>query len=244
MEMSKLFIEADTHCHSVASTHAYSTIKEICTSCARKGVKLVALTDHSPAMPDAPHIWHFHNLRSLPRMIEGVTVIRGVEANIVSMDGSLDMDGNELAKLEWTVASFHSPIIKPTTVDEHTSAYIELAKNPLVDVIGHCTTSYFPFDYEKALLEFKKNNKLVEINESSIRSKKSPVENVSELLNLCKIHEVPIVINSDGHYCDVVGEIPLASKIIKEIDFPLDLIVNRKAEGILEYIRAKRGNII
>ena len=54
-----MLIELDTHFHSVASTHAYSTVKEIAHSALENGIKGFAMTDHAPAMPDSPHIWHF-----------------------------------------------------------------------------------------------------------------------------------------------------------------------------------------
>lgn len=82
-----MFIEADLHCHSIASTHAYSTVKELAESAFENGLKLFALTDHAPEMEDAPHIWHFNNLAVLPRIIKNVIVLKGVEANLKNIDG-------------------------------------------------------------------------------------------------------------------------------------------------------------
>ena len=41
----------DTHTHTLASGHAYSTIDEMIQAAADKGLKLYALTEHAPAMP-------------------------------------------------------------------------------------------------------------------------------------------------------------------------------------------------
>ncbi|MDI5829721.1 intracellular growth attenuator family protein, partial [Salmonella enterica subsp. enterica serovar Kentucky] len=38
----------------------------------RKGIKLFAITDHGPDMEDAPHHWHFINMRIWPRLVDGV----------------------------------------------------------------------------------------------------------------------------------------------------------------------------
>lgn len=44
-----MHIQADLHCHSIASTHAYSTINELAQSAKEAGIRLFALTDHGPA---------------------------------------------------------------------------------------------------------------------------------------------------------------------------------------------------
>ena len=33
----------------------------------QKGIKLLRITDHGPDMEDAPHHWHFINMRIWPR---------------------------------------------------------------------------------------------------------------------------------------------------------------------------------
>lgn len=43
--------EADTHSHTLASGHAYSTIKEMAAAAEAKGLKALALTEHAPKMP-------------------------------------------------------------------------------------------------------------------------------------------------------------------------------------------------
>ncbi|MGL5433343.1 MAG: PHP domain-containing protein, partial [Plesiomonas shigelloides] len=38
----------DTHTHTIASTHAYSTIHDYIEQAKRKGIRLFATTDHGP----------------------------------------------------------------------------------------------------------------------------------------------------------------------------------------------------
>lgn len=49
-------IVVDTHTHTLASGHAYSTIIENALSAQNKGLKLLCTTDHAPEMPGAPTI--------------------------------------------------------------------------------------------------------------------------------------------------------------------------------------------
>ena len=144
-----MLIQADLHCHSLASSHAYSTVDEMAAAARRYGLKAFALTDHAMSMPDAPHEWHFHNLHVLPQKINGVTVLRGAEANIKSFEGDIDMTEFDLSNLQWVVASCHVPVIKPGTEKENTAAYVNAVKdNTAIDVIGHCTVFRYPVDFE------------------------------------------------------------------------------------------------
>ena len=45
--------ELDTHTHTIASAHAYSTIEEMAQAAAGKGLKLLAITDDAPSLPDS-----------------------------------------------------------------------------------------------------------------------------------------------------------------------------------------------
>ena len=232
-------IIGDMHTHTLASTHAYSTITENCKSAAEKGIRIIAMTDHWGEMPDSPHIWHFDNLRVLPRHICGVTVLRGVETNILNNEGELDMPRKTLENLEWVVASMHRQVYEPSTVQNHTMAYLKAAEDPIVDVIGHCTTAMFPIDFEKCIKKFKECGKLVEINESSILYKKGSYENSYEVLKLCKKYEVPVVFDSDAHYCELIGVVDTAKKIASEVGFPEHLVINSDFDRLAEFIRRK-----
>ena len=240
--LNEIKIRADVHTHTIASTHAYSTVAEMAAAAAETGLQLLGITDHGPAAPDSPHVWHFHNYKILPRMINGVWLLKGVEANITDEYGRLDMDEHELSFCEWVVASYHTSCINfepaPALV---TQGYRMLCDNPLVDVIGHPTTDMFPFDYEPVLKLFKEAGKLVEINESSLQWKKGALQNAKTVYAICKKYEIPIVLNTDAHYAGLVGKTPIASRLLSDLDFPRHLIVNLDAERIMELAEKKRG---
>ena len=174
---------ADMHTHTIASTHAYSTITENTLSAKENGMTAIAMTDHAPNMWDAPHSWHFHNLKVLPREINDVIVVRGAEADIIDTKGSIDLDDITLTYIEWVVASMHGPCLESGTIEENTQAYIEIAKNPLVDCIGHCSTNEYLFNYEEGIRAFKKYDKIVELNESSIIYRQGALSNAIEIVD-------------------------------------------------------------
>ncbi len=238
----QLNLQADLHTHTIASTHGYSTITEMAAAAAKQGMQLLAMTDHGPAMPDAPHLWHFHNYKILPRQIEGVWLLKGVEANIIDEHGTLDMDEKELAFCEWVIASYHSHCVSfPRESALITQGYRKLCGNPAVDVIGHFTTDFFPCDYEAVAGFCKESGKLIELNESSLQWKKGALRNAYTAYAACKKVGAPIVVNTDAHYHGLVGKTPLAQQLLEALDFPHDLILNLDAGRIMEMAERKRG---
>ena len=92
-------IVADLHTHTNVSDHAFSTLQENCRAAAEKKLYAIAVTNHAPAMKDGAHIWHFGGMRSFPRRIDGVYVLRGAEVNILSEEGEIDIGETYLKNL-------------------------------------------------------------------------------------------------------------------------------------------------
>lgn len=238
-------IIADTHCHTLASDHAYSTVMELAQAARERGLAAIAMTDHGPSMPDAPCAWHFGNIWSLPRRIHDVIVLKGAEANIMDFDGTLDIEPRVLEHtLDWVVASFHGPCCAPGTIEDHTRAYLALADNPWVDVIGHSGTEDYKYDYERVIPVFGEKGKIVEINSHSFAVRAGAPENCRQIALLCKKYRVPVAVNSDAHFALEVGELSTALTMLREIDFPEELIINASLKRLAAYIKEKRGRDI
>ncbi len=232
-------IIADTHCHTLASTHAYSTVAEMADAAAKAGLYAIALTDHGPQMPGAPGRWYFHNLVAIPRRLSGVLILRGAEANVVSAAGELDVSPDDIGRLDWIVASMHGVTMRdgPLTAEECTEAWLRVAENPAVRVIGHSGSPQFAYDYERVIPEFGRRGKLVEINENSFLMRKSSVPNCVKIANLCKKRGVPVVVNSDAHFHTMLGSYGHALRMLREIDFPEELVVNSNVERFRQYLK-------
>lgn len=177
---------ADLHTHTNVSVHAYSTLYENILFAKKCNLKAIAITNHAPAVPDAPTMNHFLNLKVIPEFVEGVRIFRGVEANIIDYDGNLDVPEKILLRLDWVIASFHEIACEPGSVQENTNAYMETVKNPLVDLIGHSGQPEFPYDHKKIIKTAKEYDKIIEINEGSYDSRKGSEKNCTEIAKLCK----------------------------------------------------------
>ena len=236
-------IIADMHTHTVASTHAYSTVKEMTEAARDKGLEFLAITDHTPLSTDGPHIWHFHNLhKAIPRELFGVKIIYGAESSVTDYEGHIDLPENECKALDWIIGSVHTDILPSGTEEQNTNAYLGLAENPLVDVIGHPANVKFPFDYEKGIKAFKEHDKLVEINESTLLWKNAE-GNYRKIIPLCKKYGVSLIVNTDAHFFTAVGQVSRSMELLKEFDYPWELIVNTDRALLLKRINRKNGII-
>lgn len=232
-------IIADTHCHTVGSSHAYSTVMENVSEAKAQGLYAIAITDHARTMPSPPGTWYFENFRVIPNEINGIKVLRGVEANVLSSKGDLDIPVlKNKPDFNWVIASIHDVAFDDNAdVDSCTRAWINVAKNPNVNVIGHSGLPKFKYDYKKVIPIFKKYNKLIEINNSSFTVREGSKSNCKEIAQICKDCGAYIVVNSDAHFCTKVGHFENALEMLHEINFPEELVVNSSIPRFEKYLK-------
>ncbi|MBN2656363.1 MAG: phosphatase [Spirochaetales bacterium] len=230
----------DIHCHSIASGHAYSSIEENARAASARGLELLAITDHGPAMPGGAHIYHFHNLRILPTRIEGVRILKGAEANIMNYDGSIDLDEECLAGLDFVIASLHPPCIAFGSERENTDAMIGAMRNPGIHVIGHPGDARYPFNIEEVVAASKETGTLLEINNSSLKPtsfRPGSDAILRKTAAVCLEKNVPLVMGSDAHFSADAGLFHEAEKLLAEAGFPEEMILNKSVEAFLKHIR-------
>ena len=229
----------DLHTHTIASGHAYSTRNEMIEAAYQKEIELFAITEHAPAMPGSCHQMYFMNYRVLPRKYRTMTVLYGADLNILDFEGHVDLPENILKEMDLTLASIHPPCFTSGSVQENTSAYIGAMKNPYVNIIAHPDDGRFPVDYERLVQAAKKYHVLLEVNNSSLSPlsyRENARENYLEMLRKCVEYQVPVVMDSDAHIDSMAGEHEFAKKLLKEADFPENLIINNQIELLYDYI--------
>ena len=233
----------DVHTHSLASGHAYSTMKEMAEAAASKGIKLLGITEHAPNMPGSCHLFYFENLHVVPKEMSGVELLLGSEVNICGMNGELDLEDRVLEKLDLCIASIHPPCFKSGTPKENTNAVIQVMKNPYISIIGHPDDSRIPLEYEELVRAAKETNTILELNNSSVGPKAFRVnskENVMTMLMYCRKYEVPVIMSSDAHVAQDVGRHNYVQEIVESVGFPQELIMNDKPELPTEMVAKKR----
>lgn len=233
----------DLHTHTVASGHAYSTITENAYAASRKGLKLMGMTDHGPSMPGAPHLYHFGNLSIVPEEISGVKILPGVEANITNYEGELDLPSPYLAKLKLVLVGLH-PICYPGgTAEQNTQAYINAMENPYTDIMVHPGRPDFEMDLERIAYASALLNIPVEVNNSSlttIKEKSGALENCRFIAHYMAKYKGPVILGSDAHFWDRVGEFSEALELVREAGISQHQILNTSPERVLDYLATRR----
>lgn len=243
--------EADTHTHTLASGHAYNTIMEMVQAAAAKGLKALAITDHTGGVPGhifngAPDDIYFRNFVVIPKVISGVRVLMGAEVNILN-GGGIDLSERALRRQEIVIASIHSQCYENEGLEANTQAVLKVVENPYVDILGHPDDSKTPLDYERIVAKMAETGTIIELNENSYRDpglRKNCRENQLTYLALCKKWGVPVTIGSDAHFMDVVGQHEHNEKILEEVDFPMELVMNTSAEKLINYLKARKDRFL
>lgn len=232
--------KVDTHTHTLASGHAYSTIREMAEMAKEHGMEAIVFTEHAPEMPDTCGLYYFENMKILPRQRYGIHTFFGAEVNILNSNGDVDLSEKLLKKMDLVVASIHTPCFhSEKTVEQVTKAVVNAMKNPHINVIGHPDDSRFPVDYETIVKAAKETGTLLEVNNSSMRADNNRVnaaENLCVMLELCKKHGVYITTGSDSHLDLDAGKFELVDKILCECDFPEELVVTTSLEKLKPFM--------
>lgn len=236
-------IVVDSHTHTIASGHSYSTVQELAREADNNGVEAFAITDHGPQLKGASTLLHFWNLKVIPTEIYGVRVIKGAEANISDYTGKTDMPDDVLKKLEFVIASFHDIVITPATVEEHTSALESILANPYIDAIAHPGNPTFQVDIDRVVRAAAKYGKLIEINNSSFKIRKGCDANCLEFAKRCRKYDVRITCGSDAHISFDVGKMDNVSELLTEAGVPEELIIGSSRKLFEEYIKERNARI-
>lgn len=237
-------LEADLHVHTLASGHGYSTIKEIVDTASEKGLKMVGITDHGLQMPGAPHWYHFTNMISLPRKMNGVEVLRGVEADILDLAGNLDMPEAILESyLDLVLAGFHDETgYTGKSVEDHTRAMIAAIQNPYVHIIVHPGNPKYPVDVERVVRAAKENNKAIELNSNSFVVRPGSVSQCDLFAKMAKRYGVWVALNSDAHICYNVGSCGHAISLAIEAGINEDQILNSSVDNVRRFLAYHKNN--
>lgn len=232
---------ADLHIHSVASNHAYSTIKEIAEAASIKGLAMIAITDHGPKMPDGPHYYYFGNLHAIPKTLFGVRVLKGIEANVLDWDGNLDLDVERLGKLDVVAAGFHTYCFPGGTVEDNTQAMINVMAGGLVDIIVHPGNPEFMVEPAAVVRAAGQYGVALEINNSSLGgSRKGSYGNCLEIARHAAREGISVVVGSDAHWAGNVGNFEQALELLLKAGIREEQVLNTSVEKIENFLAGRR----
>lgn len=197
-------IKLDLHVHSTWSD-GHLSILEMAQAANRRGLRCIAITDHSVSLGIASGL-NLDELRRQKHEVKEVneamgpdfTVLHGTEVEIKA-DGSLDFPDEVLADLDLVVASVHSSLRQPREVIM--PRLIKAIANPHVDIIAHPTGRLLPdrppmdLDLEEVFRAAARWGTILEINSNPSRLdlRDSHVRRAIDL-------GVKLAINTDAHH--------------------------------------------
>ena len=231
--------ELDVHTHTIVSGHAYSTLQEMVRAAADKGLQLLGITEHAPALPGTCQQIYFRNYHVVPRHMCGIELMLGAELNILDTEGHLDMEEKEIRKLDLRIAGIHSQCFQPGTAEDNTHGMIAAIAHPLVQMISHPGDGTADLLFEPIVLAAKEHHTLLEINNSSLnpaRGKVTARSNNLEILRLCKHYEVPVILGSDAHISFDIANYTFVLELLRETEFPEAMVMNTSVRKFKEYL--------
>jgi len=195
-------IQGDLHMHTTA-TDGKATLEEMVAAAQQRGLKYVAITDHSKRVSmanglDAGRLREqWAEIDRLNRRLKGIMVLKGVEVDILEK-GGLDLADDVLSEADWIVASLHYGQKQPR--EQITRRILEAIENPNVCAIAHPTgrlinrRAAYDVDLDAMIKAARKHRKFLELNAHPMRLDLDDVACAA-----AKEQGVPIVISTDAH---------------------------------------------
>jgi DNA polymerase (family 10) len=228
-------MRGDMHTHTHWSADGKNTLEQMVEAAAARGYEYYAITDHSHYLREGRLAAQLTEIERVREQFPKLRILAGVEANIRS-NGEVDVPEDELALLDWVVASVHNaPENRPT------ERVLEAMDNPYVDCIGHLTgrriRSRGPrdVDVERVVEKALEVGCFLEINGQPDRLDLRDVH-----ARAAKEAGLKLVINSDAHQISAQNYVELGVGQARRGWLTKDDVVNTRTWKQFEKIRRKR----
>ncbi|GAA4889724.1 PHP domain-containing protein [Streptomyces coeruleoprunus] len=240
-------LRGDCHVHSDWSDGG-SPIEEMGRTASALGHEWVALTDHSPRLTVARGL-SADRLREQLEVVAELNerwapfrMLTGIEVDIL-LDGSLDQDPALLERLDLVVASVHSKLRMDGPA--MTRRMLKAVRNPLVDVLGHCTGRLVSgrgrpeseFDADRVFAACAESGTAVEVN-----SRPERLDPPRRLLRQAVAAGVFFAIDTDAHAPGQLDWQVLGCERAEECGVPADRVINTwPADALLTWTRTREA---
>lgn len=229
----KLLADLHTHTNFSRFKHGKNSIEEMALEANEIGLVEIGITDHGYA--------HFFRtskdkLKQARKIIDEINewsktkVLLGVEADIISEDGTLDIDNETLSLLDILIVSYHRMTVtnfanffgfaKKTEEARKkcTNAFINAIRRYPVTVVAHLDSILTTDLYEIGKV-CRERGTLVEINNRHTKWTDKQMEDL--IASGCLF-----VVSSDAHSRDKVGEVDRALEYIRKYEIPSERVAN------------------
>ncbi len=241
-----MILLGDYHTHTKYSRHGHGkgSVLENASVAADKGLKQIAITDHG-----FNHQCYGVRRKDIPdvqedilnaKEVTGVDILLGVEANLISRNGDIDVREEDYEFLNLLLMGHHRMVKMDKFKDTVTLNYVNMFASPFapsrerlnrnttaflkaldkypIDVITHLNYG-FPTDTLAVARMAKQKGTYVELNGKRINF-------TDQELEIMASEGVKFILNSDAHSPDRVGECNNGINTIFRLGIPLSQVVN------------------
>lgn len=225
-------LQIDLHNHTVASGHAFSTLNEIIEKAIQYNMIAIGISDHGPNMVGAPQESYFTMTKDIMQETKETVVLFGCEANILDINGNIDISEEIIKNLNYVIAGIH----KLTTYEfndkkNNTKAIVSCMEKNDIFAISHPINENFPIDIFTVVKAAKDMDVVMEINDRVLRSNNIEVLNkYLAFIECCGENNVKMILSSDSHTISTVGCFSSNKEIEKILDSGIYLYNNNPTE--------------
>ena len=239
-------LRGDLHMHTTASD-GRDDIRAMAEAARAAGLEYIAITDHTQSLAMANGLderrmlEHAARIRAIDAEGVGVRLLAGAECDIKA-DGSLDLDDDCLAALDFVVASVHSGFAQDQA--QMTDRLLRAIEHPYVDVLGHPTgrrilkRAPYPVDIEAVIGAAARHGVAMEIN--------CQIERLDlNEANARLAHErgVRLIVSSDAHARHAIARLRWGVLVARRAWLePADVLNTRPFEAFRALLRRHRSN--
>ncbi|HKU58322.1 MAG TPA: DNA polymerase/3'-5' exonuclease PolX [Gaiellaceae bacterium] len=227
-------LKGDLHTHTTWSDGKDALELMVATAIGR-GYAYYAICDHSHRLRGDLLKKQSDAIDALNEEVKPFRILKGVEANI-KVDGTVDVDDEDLATLDWVVASLHARF------DDHpTERVLAAMENPYVDVIGHLTGRKIgkrqpsAMNVERVIEKALETGTFLEINSQPDRLDLSDVH-----ARAAREAGLKLVIDSDGHQVAALDYVELGVGQARRAWLTKDDVVNTRTWNQIKKLQKKR----
>ncbi len=228
-------LRGDLHTHTHWSADGKNTLEEMVVAAIERGYEYYGITDHSHYLREGRLAEQLEEIEEMRTRYPKLRILAGVEANIRT-NGEVDVPEEELALLDWVVASVHNaPENRPT------ERVLEAMQNPYVDCIGHLTGRRIgtrgprDVDVERVIAGALEAGCFLEINGQPDRLDLRDVH-----ARAAKEAGLKLVVNSDGHQVKAQNYVELGIGQARRGWLTREDVLNTRTWKQLDKLRRKR----
>lgn len=232
----------DYHTHTIF-THGHGTIEDNVKQAVKKGLKQIAITEHSfrhVAHPLKKKNWAVmkQEVERLRKLYD-IDILLGLEANLLDAEGHIDVPEEIMKecdilvlgyhKLFWTSLKAFFTFLLPNTfrigrasnkrIEQNTKAYMNAIEKYPINILAHLKYANCTVDCVRLGKFAKEHNVKVELNGKRI-------DFTDEEMIAMRDAGVEFIVDSDAHESERVGRNDHAISLILKHKIPHDQVAN------------------